>query len=453
MPAGDAQRVWFPEMIDALRQAWSPEMTWAELTEFCTQIFEVRRQLRHRRGIRPPLTRCPRCGRQSRSELKGVSIRSALYVLKGQGIVTDAEFKALDKRWKKHRKAHALDVYGLPRVDPPSTEPTTDCCPRSKQLTLAPAPAPAPVTRPRESSAPPPNKRTRQRQGPVGKKLIRAMRRERSKTVVDFSAMAAGERHARALQAGTASRDELAGMDPSHGWYVRAQQQLSILVEHTGAMRETLCLTDPINDADDEYMPLGPPMSPLTASYFFYWSTCDLSPNGDGETLASATLDLVREIGIEPHLLHAMETLESSRMGLWEHRGFDGRRVCLRELVTGDEQRCHVASGYRGRRGEMWFARVLPPPIDGLDAVVITTPYLLVYTEKADWIAYLERTLAAFPADRRGQVYPILMKYGDNPRYWPEYVFEAYVNHASDVVYLTGFPDIEASRPHSRVNS
>jgi len=38
-------------------------------------------------------------------------------------------------------------------------------------------------------------------------------------------------------------------------------------------------------------------------------------------------------------------------------------------------------------------------------------------------------------------------------RYWPEYVFEAYVNHESDVVYLTGFPDIESSRPHSRLNS
>ncbi|MFT4623626.1 MAG: hypothetical protein ACI8PZ_002282 [Myxococcota bacterium] len=242
-------------------------------------------------------------------------------------------------------------------------------------------------------------------------------------------------------------------MDPSHGWYVRAQQQLSILVEQTGAMRETLSLTDPINDAEDEYMPVGPPMSPLTRSYFFYWSTCDLSPNGDGETLASATLDLVREVGIDPHLLRAMETLESSRMGLWEHRGFDGRRVRLRELVTGEERRCHVASGYRGRPGEMWFVRVLPPPIEGLDAVVITTPYLLVRTERADWLAYLDRALAAFPTDRRGQVYPILMKYGDNPRYWPEYVFEAYVDHAPDVVYLTGFPDIEASRPHSRVNS
>jgi len=49
-------------------------------------------------------------------------------------------------------------------------------------------------------------------------------------------------------------------------------------------------------------------------------------------------------------------------MGLWEHRGHDGDRVLLREVFTDDERRCHVASGYRGQPGEIWYARVLPPP-------------------------------------------------------------------------------------------
>jgi hypothetical protein len=234
---------------------------------------------------------------------------------------------------------------------------------------------------------------------------------------------------------------------------VVAQHQLSILTEQTGALRETRSFTDPISDAEDEYMPTGPPMSPLTGTYFFYWSMCDLSPKGDGETLASATLDLVREIGTDPHLLAAMDTLERSRMGLWVHQGTDGDHVLLRELVTDVEQRCVVPSGYRGRAGEVWFARVLPPGVPGLDAVVITTPYLLFRTTPADWLAYLDRALAPYPDARRADVYPLLMKYGENPRYWPEYVFEGYVNHQPDVVFLTGFPDIEASRPHSRVNS
>jgi hypothetical protein len=288
--------------------------------------------------------------------------------------------------------------------------------------------------------------------GPIGRKLIQMSRRERGRKVISFAAAAEGAQDAAEWQCSTISREELAELDPSHAWYVVAQQQLSILVEQTSALRETLCFTDPIDDADDEYMPSGPPMSPLTPTYFFYWSVCDLSPKGDGETLASATLDLVREIGTEPHLLAAMDTLERSRMGLWVHQGFDGDRVVLRELITEEEAQCRVPSGYRGREGELWFARVLPPGAPGLDAVVITTPYLLIRTTPAEWLAYLDRALGAYPPELRKRAYSLLMKYGENPRYWPEYVFEGYVNHQSDVVFLTGFPDIEASRPHSRVN-
>ena len=44
------------------------------------------------------------------------------------------------------------------------------------------------------------------------------------------------------------------------------------------------------------------------------------------------------------------------------------------------------------------------------------------------------------------------MKYGLSRHYWNEFVFEAYVNHQPQAIYLAGLPDIDASRPHSRVN-
>jgi hypothetical protein len=288
--------------------------------------------------------------------------------------------------------------------------------------------------------------------GPVGRKLIAAFRKERSKKLVDLLAVAEGERQAQALQQSVTSGRALEELDPSHAWYVVAQQQLSLLIEQTGAMRATRSLTDPINDAEDEYMPSGPPMSPLTDTYFFFWAFCDLSPAGDGETLASATLDLVREVSPPSRLSAVMETLSASRMGLWVHQGAEGQCVSLRELVTGDERRCRVPAGYLGHAGEIWFARVLPPGTPGLDAVVVTTPYVLVQTTEAQWLAYLDRVLAAYSQDLRPQVYALLMKYGENPRYWPEYVFEGYVNHESGAVFLTGFPDIAESRPHSRVH-
>ncbi len=45
------------------------------------------------------------------------------------------------------------------------------------------------------------------------------------------------------------------------------------------------------------------------------------------------------------------------------------------------------------------------------------------------------------------------LKIGAARDYWYEFVFEAYVNHRSDVIFLAGLPDVAKSRPHSRVNS
>ena len=45
------------------------------------------------------------------------------------------------------------------------------------------------------------------------------------------------------------------------------------------------------------------------------------------------------------------------------------------------------------------------------------------------------------------------MKFGPTRSYWCEFVFEAYVGHRSDVIFLQGLPDVAESRPHSQVNS
>jgi hypothetical protein len=45
------------------------------------------------------------------------------------------------------------------------------------------------------------------------------------------------------------------------------------------------------------------------------------------------------------------------------------------------------------------------------------------------------------------------MKFGPARDYCSEFVFEAYVNHRSNVIFLSGLPDIPESRPHSRMKS
>lgn len=124
MPPGDAQRVWFPEMLAQLRERWSEDMSWQELAAFNRSVFEVRRRLRRERGLEAPRHKCPQCGRVGRSELKGITIRSTLFALLKASIIQQDQFATLDRSWKKHRRAADLDPYGAPndpRADPAQT--------------------------------------------------------------------------------------------------------------------------------------------------------------------------------------------------------------------------------------------------------------------------------------------------------------------------------------------
>lgn len=117
MAAGDATRVWFPEMVDALVVAWTPAMTWEALGELCRLAGEQRRQIRASRGILAPLILCRGCGRLERMDIAGISIRSALFALKKRDVLAEAEFERLDLAWGRYRAAHGLDRYAMPRKD------------------------------------------------------------------------------------------------------------------------------------------------------------------------------------------------------------------------------------------------------------------------------------------------------------------------------------------------
>jgi hypothetical protein len=98
----------------------------------------------------------------------------------------------------------------------------------------------------------------------------------------------------------------------------------------------------------------------------------------------------------------------------------------------------------------LWYVDVLPPPIPGgSEHVVFTTPYIVVHPGLPDWLAYFSRALSKrrMAGDQERH-----MKYGTKHMYWPDYVFEAYVNHRADAIYLEGLPDVPESRPHSEVN-
>jgi hypothetical protein len=261
------------------------------------------------------------------------------------------------------------------------------------------------------------------------------------------------EKDAEELQKTVATREELADFHPAHAIYVYAQNQTSVMSEQLTALEEMDRFVKLISKAEEEYMPSGPPMSPLTTSFFTCWAFFDACVGLGEETIATTAMAVGSAFGMHDELVRVIGLMQGSRMAVYAHEGTDKGRIVLRELVTNRECKAICPSGYRGRRGELWYARVLPPPVPELEEhVVFTTPYLLIDPGEHEWLAYFQRTLPDAPAEDRIAVYEHHMKFGPARDYWTEFVFEAYVNHRPDVIFLEGLPDVPESRPHSSVN-
>ncbi len=206
---------------------------------------------------------------------------------------------------------------------------------------------------------------------------------------------------------------------------------------------------DVVAAAEDEYMPSGPPMSPLTRSYFTTWAFFDFR-FGDGlETIGTCLLDVSDRLGLNPGLVEAIRLFQESRMGIYEHGGTQGGRVRLRELVTGRDFDALCTSGYRGKPGELWYVRLCPPLADLVEYhVTITTPYVLTQVNKADWTAYLNRAMLQLKDVDEDHRLHDLLKYGLGVHHWNEFVFQGYHHHQFDAIFLAGIPDVKGSLPH-----
>lgn len=287
----------------------------------------------------------------------------------------------------------------------------------------------------------------------IAEKLIRKMKKKISGKVINLEEVMAGRANAEELQKTVASADELAGLHPAHAAYACAQNQLSVMSEQLTALDDMARFVNIISTAEDEYMPCGPPMSPLTTSFFTCWALFDACVGLAEETMGTTAMAVGAAFGMHDELLRLMGLMQRSRMGIYVREGAEGDAIILRELVTDAVCRAIVPAEYRGRKGELWYVRVLPPPLPGSEYVVFTTPYVLVQPGQREWQAYFDRTLPDGTAEERIASYEHHMKYGPTRNYWTEFVFEAYVNHRTEVIFLAGLPDVAESRPHSRVNS
>jgi hypothetical protein len=241
------------------------------------------------------------------------------------------------------------------------------------------------------------------------------------------------------------------GTDPVHATYIFVHHIASVFAENVPQLTEMGTFTEDYVKAEEQYLPSGPPMSPITTSYFTSWAFFDYRIGNTTDTLASCLFDANDIIWMNPDQLDALKKMNESRMGIYEHQGWQENFVRLRELITDREYHCHVGSGYRGKAGELWYVRLFPPLVPQLATyhVAFTTPYVLIGATKKDWIDFLRRNTVGMKASSEAEALHRLLKFGPKKSYWNEFVFLAYHHHQADAIYLSGIPDLNATLPHA----
>jgi hypothetical protein len=122
MPAGDAQRTWFPEMISTLRSSWRPAMSFETMVELRNKLNVMLQEIRAERQARVPIFRCPKCGQAGEGTVPHVSVRAMILAVARFGIATPDEVRNIEKAWNAYRKQMGLDLNGncgaaRPQVD------------------------------------------------------------------------------------------------------------------------------------------------------------------------------------------------------------------------------------------------------------------------------------------------------------------------------------------------
>jgi hypothetical protein len=243
------------------------------------------------------------------------------------------------------------------------------------------------------------------------------------------------------------------GYDPAHAAFIYAQNFASLLAEQLSSRKELRKYADIVGQAEDDYHPSFPPLSPVTNSHFSMWALFDVLFGQSHETVGTCLLRLARDMPFPGWLVDAIDVMQKSRMGFYVHEGFEDRFVRLREIDREDVKLCHTTSGYRGWEGQIWFGRLVPPMNSLVKyQVFFTTPYVIIQTTESMIAAYLKREIKRLDGRRlEMDACDFILKHGPSPNHWNEYIFCAYRSHRSDAVFLSGVPDNVESLAHGRL--
>ena len=245
--------------------------------------------------------------------------------------------------------------------------------------------------------------------------------------------------------------DQLKDNDPLHAIHITVQNLVSVFSEQISIFPELKTYRKDLIKAEDTYIPGFPPLSPITVSFFTMWAFYDYCFGKDDECIGSVLIDLSEKLKLPHDWVLVVESQWQSRMGIYEHCGFHGDKIVLKELITAEETVCICPAGYKGEKNELWYVRILNSPMNLLNySVAFTTPYILQGNSNQQWIEFFQRNDIE-PSDsdvmRKLQTF---MKRGKSKFYWPEFIMDGYNGYKKECIFLKGIPDQPETLPHGR---
>jgi hypothetical protein len=186
----------------------------------------------------------------------------------------------------------------------------------------------------------------------IGERVTARILRETRRRVPAMQHVIAGRAMAEEFQTTVVSPSKLARLHPAHAVYVWAQNHTSVMSEQLTAFGEMAPFVKMLSRAEDLYMPGGPPMSPLTKSFYTCWAFFDACVETTGETIGAVILETGARFGMNADLLRAIRLMQESRMGIYAVDAMESGSAILREVVTGTVRRVIVPSGNERKQND-----------------------------------------------------------------------------------------------------
>lgn len=222
---------------------------------------------------------------------------------------------------------------------------------------------------------------------------------------------------------------------------------------------------------EEEYMPGGPPMSPVYDSFAIQHVIAEVPVGVAGETPYSVLSRLLSRDAKRQRFFEVARSLAESHFDLYQVKRAAGVTGELEHARSGATLEVHTTGPFL-RTGDRVLARVLK--FEGR-SYISDSPYLLEASIQ-DWLDYFERAAsdATSPAPKTTSAAKSKLtskqkaklkakqrvatpndaivrhlRFGESERFWLDYVMDGYAGERRGIVRLAGVPDRPDLLPHS----